>query len=159
MIDLINTYLKKIHIIYKHVDLRKAYKIGIKYTQYILKMLYNFSLHTIGFFYMNNKKVILIQTGVLRFNCVDCLDRTNAAQLFLNIYMFMKFIKLIKLIKKNDLSVQNISHISKLYEELGDAISKQYAGSTAHKKYTPGQHSNFFIQSKELFTSLKKILY
>lgn len=37
-IDRLNKYIpKKIHIIYKHVDLRKAYKIGIKYTQYILK--------------------------------------------------------------------------------------------------------------------------
>ncbi|SBS81552.1 inositol 5-phosphatase, putative [Plasmodium malariae] len=156
-IDTLNRALpKEIQIVYKHLDLRKAYKIGTKYTQYNLKLLFNFSIKNIGFFYIHNSKLVLMQRGILRFNCVDCLDRTNAAQLFLNIYTFIKFMKIIKLLKKNNININDISHLSQLYEQLGDAIAKQYAGSTAHKKYTPGQHINFFIQSKELFTSIKR---
>ncbi|GAW79009.1 inositol 5-phosphatase [Plasmodium gonderi] len=145
-----------IRIIYKHLDLRKAYKIGTKYTLQNLKLLFLFSQNKVGYFYLLNNKVLMIQRGIFRFNCVDCLDRTNAAQLFMNMYMFVHFLKLINQMKNNSFCVNHISHLSHMYEHLGDAISKQYAGSTAHKKYTPGQGTNFFVQSKELLTSLKR---
>ncbi|EDL42931.1 phosphoinositide phosphatase SAC1, putative [Plasmodium vivax] len=145
-----------IRIIYRHLDLRKAYKIGTKYTLQKLKIIFNFSQRNVGYFYLRNGQVVVIQRGVLRFNCVDCLDRTNAAQLFLKMYMLVHFLKLIFRVKMKALCVNHVAHLSQMYEELGDAIAKQYAGSTAHKKYTPGQSNNFFVQSKELLTSIKR---
>ncbi|SBT30569.1 inositol 5-phosphatase, putative [Plasmodium ovale wallikeri] len=156
-INTINKHIpKEIKVIYKHIDLKKTYKIGNKYVQYHLKLLYNFSRNNIGYFYVSNFNIISIQRGILRFNCIDCLDRTNAAQIFICIYMVNKFLKILKIAKKKDICLNDITHLSRLYEQLGDAISKQYAGSTAHKKYTPGLNDNFFVQSKELFTSIKR---
>ncbi|VWU52882.1 inositol 5-phosphatase, putative, partial [Hepatocystis sp. ex Piliocolobus tephrosceles] len=156
-IETINKQLpKKIKIIYKHIDMRKTYKIGAKYTQYNFKLLFKHAYNNIGFFYIRNNNVISIQTGILRFNCIDCLDRTQVGQLFINIYIIIKFIRLLGSINRNYISVKNMSHLSYLYEQVGDIIAKQYAGSTAHKKYIPEQNNNFFIQSKELFTSIKR---
>ncbi|EUD66564.1 hypothetical protein C922_02885 [Plasmodium inui San Antonio 1] len=145
-----------IRIIYKHLDLRKAYKIGTKYTLKKLKVIFNFSQSNVGYFHLRNGEVVVIQRGILRFNCVDCLDRTNAAQLFLKMYMLVHFLELISRVKRKALCVNHVGHLSQMYEELGDAIAKKYAGSTAHKKYTPGQSNNFFVQSKELLTSIKR---
>ncbi|VEV57888.1 inositol 5-phosphatase, putative [Plasmodium vinckei vinckei] len=156
-INIINKHIPPtIRIIYKHLDLRKSYKIGTKYAQYNLKLLFKFSLNNIGFFFIHNNQVLSIQRGVLRFNCVDCIDRTNAAQIFINIYMFIKFVTLINVLKKTDLFIADLKQLFQMCEELGDAVSKQYAGSLAHKKYTSGQNTNLFIQTKELFTSIKR---
>ncbi|SCN62217.1 inositol 5-phosphatase, putative [Plasmodium chabaudi chabaudi] len=156
-INIINKHIPPtIRIIYKHLDLRKSYKIGTKFAQYNLKLLFKFSLNNIGFFFIHNNQVLSIQRGVLRFNCVDCIDRTNAAQIFINIYMFIKFVTLINVLKKTDLFIADLKQLFQMCEELGDAVSKQYAGSLAHKKYTSGQNTNFFIQTKELFTSIKR---
>ncbi|EAA16116.1 Homo sapiens KIAA0851 protein, putative [Plasmodium yoelii yoelii] len=156
-VNLINKYIPtNIRIIYKHLDLRKLYKIGTKFAQYHLKRLFKFSLNNIGFFFIHNNQVLSIQRGVLRFNCVDCIDRTNAAQIFINIYMFIKFITLINVLKKSDLFIYDLKKLFQMCEQLGDAVAKQYAGSMAHKKYTSEQHINFFIQTKELFTSIKR---
>ncbi|CXI79314.1 inositol 5-phosphatase, putative [Plasmodium berghei] len=156
-INAINKYIPStIRILYKHIDLRKSYKIGTKFAQYNLKLLFKFSLNNIGFFFTHNNQVLSMQRGVLRFNCVDCIDRTNAAQIFINIYMFIKFITLINVLKKSDLFISDLKQLFQMCEQLGDAVAKQYAGSMAHKKYTSEQYTNFFIQTKELFTSIKR---
>ncbi|SCO61948.1 inositol 5-phosphatase, putative [Plasmodium berghei] len=156
-INAINKYIPStIRILYKHIDLRKSYKIGTKFAQYNLKLLFKFSLNNIGFFFIHNNQVLSMQRGVLRFNCVDCIDRTNAAQIFINIYMFIKFITLINVLKKSDLFISDLKQLFQMCEQLGDAVAKQYAGSMAHKKYTSEQYTNFFIQTKELFTSIKR---
>eukprot|EP00939_MAST-03C_sp_MAST-3C-sp1_P000593 g593.t1 len=81
----------------------------------------------------------MLQRGVLRSNCVDCLDRTNLSQrcagtIVLGMQLFVMGLK-------ND--TPELSFISKLsigvalgmlYDEMGDRVAMQYGGSGAHRK-------------------------
>ncbi|RUS30450.1 hypothetical protein BC938DRAFT_479374, partial [Jimgerdemannia flammicorona] len=67
------------------------------------------------------RRIIARQNGVVRTNCIDCLDRTNAAQ----------FLYALGIIDKPsvafDSDVANI--LTDMYQRHGDSIALQYAGS------------------------------
>ncbi|KAG5399901.1 hypothetical protein IGI04_014508 [Brassica rapa subsp. trilocularis] len=60
------------------------------------------------------KEATMLQKGVLRTNCIDCLDRTNVAQ-----YAY-----------DNPLA----EDLMGVYETMGDTLALQYGGSAAHNK-------------------------
>ena len=98
----------------------------------------------------------MIQSGVIRVNCIDCLDRTNLAQRTAGHFVLAMQLTAMGLqISEEDLNLQTLrAHhldlaavvsrppeakpvgrvLESLYEDLGDHISLQYAGSTAHRK-------------------------
>eukprot|EP00667_Euglena_gracilis_P000661 EG_transcript_661 len=72
------------------------------------------------------------QTGVIRTNCVDCLDRTNLAQFFIGRYCLGLQLQAIGIIAKaSDIVYYTsiIDELLKLYIKLGDKIALQYGGS------------------------------
>jgi hypothetical protein len=72
------------------------------------------------------------QSGVLRTNCMDCLDRTNVCQSSFGKYMLDQQLKE----QGFDLSAQAdqvMSWFNILWADNGDAISKQYASTAAMK--------------------------
>jgi hypothetical protein len=76
----------------------------------------------------------LLQNGVLRTNCMDCLDRTNVAQFC---YAKLNIMKQLKAIGLNLLSgaLQEVINICmEVWAEHGDAIAIQYGGSGAMHK-------------------------
>lgn len=77
-------------------------------------------------------KLIQRQTGVLRTNCMDCLDRTNVCQSF-----FAKHMLELQLGEEGfDMSAQADQEtvwFNTLWADNGDAISKQYASTAAMK--------------------------
>ncbi|KAI1819550.1 SacI homology domain-containing protein [Xylaria intraflava] len=79
-----------------------------------------------------NGQVTRKQDGVLRTNCMDCLDRTNVCQ-----SSFGKFLLELQLREEGfDLSAQvdqDDSWFNTLWADNGDAISKQYASTAAMK--------------------------
>ncbi|KAI1429177.1 SacI homology domain-containing protein [Xylaria sp. FL1777] len=73
-----------------------------------------------------------MQNGVLRTNCMDCLDRTNVCQSSFGKYMLDSQLKE----EGFDMSVQvdqENSWFNTLWADNGDAISKQYASTAAMK--------------------------
>lgn len=79
-----------------------------------------------------------LQNGVIRANCVDCLDRTNSFQqlvgeaaLSLQIAKLMNEDITPKTLTK-DMSIFENYH--QIFEEMGDLISIQYGSSLAHKQ-------------------------
>ncbi|CAN6318614.1 unnamed protein product [Urochloa humidicola] len=76
------------------------------------------------------------QTGVLRTNCLDCLDRTNVAQFAYGLAALESQLNALGLHEKCEISVDNpVSHmLMDLYGQMGDALSRQYAGSAAQNK-------------------------
>ena len=85
-----------------------------------------------AFYFSNNK---FIQHGVIRTNCIDCLDRTNIAQFLIGFHVLEKFLIEIGIINEsNNLSIDSklASILKKMYEDLGDCIAYQYSGSNAH---------------------------
>ncbi|KAK3946041.1 SacI homology domain-containing protein [Diplogelasinospora grovesii] len=90
-----------------------------------------------------NDRPVAKQTGVLRTNCMDCLDRTNVCQ-----SSFAKHMLDLQLKDQGfDMAAQadrENAWFNTLWADNGDAISKQYAGSGAMKgDYTRTRKRNY----------------
>eukprot|EP01134_Creolimax_fragrantissima_P007453 CFRG7453T1 len=71
------------------------------------------------------------QLGVLRVNCIDCLDRTNAACFMIGREALANQLYVLGFIPNTQLSFTSdcVRVFEKMYEEHGDAIATQYGGS------------------------------
>ncbi|KAJ1442963.1 SacI homology domain-containing protein [Ochromonadaceae sp. CCMP2298] len=100
----------------------------------------------------------LQQRGVLRTNCIDCLDRTNGAQFavamkFLTISL--RALGVCSAQQAPEPTSQMLISLMEMYGEMGDKIALQYGGSEAHRKVPGGQATSSSKQS-ELLTSIKR---
>ncbi|CAL9148470.1 unnamed protein product [Musa hybrid cultivar] len=76
------------------------------------------------------------QKGVLRTNCIDCLDRTNAAQIAYGLTALGHQLHAlgIKDVPEVDLEDPLADDLMNFYREMGDRLALQYVGSAAHDK-------------------------
>lgn len=96
----------------------------------ILKSKLEKSLSKFGFFHAEGGSVLQSQTGTIRTNCLDCLDRTNNVQMFLGLQMLQKQLNCLGLAKAS--LVSRFEEIYKaIWVENGNHISKIYAGTGA----------------------------
>ncbi|KAK2582571.1 hypothetical protein KPH14_004860 [Odynerus spinipes] len=88
-------------------------------------------LESFSLFYAAGKNVILEQTGTIRTNCLDCLDRTNCVQTFFALELLAKQLSLLKLLEKQ----QMVSRFEEVFRQMwinnGNEVSKIYAGTGA----------------------------
>ena len=97
------------------------------------------------------------QQGVLRVNCVDCLDRTNVGQFSVGVRALGQQLYTMGL--NNSRTVEGRSQLIQimmiLYSRVGDALALQYGGSEAHKnvKDGPGKEK---VKHRELLTSIRR---
>nr|OQO26364.1 hypothetical protein B0A51_05134 [Rachicladosporium sp. CCFEE 5018] len=90
------------------------------------------SLKSHGWMTLQNNTVTTQQTGVLRTNCMDCLDRTNVTQSAVGAWALQQ--QLSELGLSIDLhSDPKTKWFNTLWADNGDAISRQYAGTAALK--------------------------
>lgn len=89
-------------------------------------------LATTGFFACSSRRVERWQRGVLRSNCVDCVDRTNYGQFFIGLHVFSHQLVSARIMPE----AAGIAKVKELREELldmymslGDKIGRQYGGS------------------------------
>ncbi|THZ26524.1 hypothetical protein D6C91_02586 [Aureobasidium pullulans] len=90
------------------------------------------SMESFGWTVQQDGKFINTQTGVLRTNCMDCLDRTNVVQ------SGAAGLALQDQLAQMGLSINlqtdpKTSWFNNLWADNGDAISRQYAGTAALK--------------------------
>lgn len=99
---------------------------------------------------------VYIQRGVVRTNCVDCLDRTNGVQQWIGVDALGQQFNALGLADTRVLNTQGtvVRMLVTLYSHLGDRIAKQYAGSVAHRK-AGGGPSRPITQTK-LFTTVAR---
>lgn len=76
--------------------------------------------------------IVTSQTGVIRTNCMDCLDRTNVAQSAFGQYMLQRDLT------KEGFAIdllhdESTTWFNTLWADNGDAISRQYASTAALK--------------------------
>ncbi|KAL3913772.1 MAG: hypothetical protein SGILL_006361, partial [Bacillariaceae sp.] len=101
------------------------------------------------------------QTGVLRTNCIDCLDRTNVAQFSAGVEAMEQQLVVmgIRSNPKLDPSSNVVRVLIDMYVDIGDHIALQYGGSEAHKKVT-AERSESIVgpigKHKELLTSIRR---
>lgn len=90
------------------------------------------ALRSHGYTIRQNDQNTARQTGVLRTNCMDCLDRTNVTQSSVGGWALQEQLKEEGL--QIDLQTDsNTFWFNNLWADNGDAISKQYAGTAALK--------------------------
>lgn len=76
------------------------------------------------------------QRGVLRTNCIDCLDRTNGGQFAMAMKFLSVALRVLGLTNESsiDPSSNLLLSLIDMFGIMGDRISLQYGGSEAHKK-------------------------
>ncbi|XP_064954056.1 phosphoinositide phosphatase SAC2-like isoform X2 [Musa acuminata AAA Group] len=108
----------------------------------------------------NFAKILKFQKGVLRTNCIDCLDRTNVAQYAYGLAALgyqlhaLGFMDLLKV----DLDSPLADDLMALYERMGDTLALQYGGSAAHNKIFSERRGQWkaATQSQELFRTIQR---
>lgn len=78
----------------------------------------------------------MFQRGVLRTNCIDCLDRTNVAQYAYGLAALGQQLYALGALDtpKIDLDAPLAEDLMGFYERMGDTLAHQYGGSAAHNK-------------------------
>lgn len=81
-------------------------------------------------------KLSTVQKGVLRTNCIDCLDRTNVGQYAYGLVALAHQLHALGFIDVENIDSHSpIAHdLMRIYEEMGDTLALQYGGSAAHNK-------------------------
>ncbi|XP_053561148.1 synaptojanin-1 [Bombina bombina] len=99
--------------------------------QSVLKPKVQKFLEECGFFYLDKSGVRRTQSGSIRTNCLDCLDRTNSVQAFFGLEMLLKQLEALGLAEKPQLVTRFIEVFRSMWSTNGDSISKIYAGTGA----------------------------
>ncbi|XP_059838943.1 polyphosphoinositide phosphatase isoform X2 [Hypanus sabinus] len=100
-----------------------------------------------------------LQTGVLRTNCVDCLDRTNTAQFMVGKYALACQLYALGVIDKPRLQFDTdaVRLFEELYEDHGDTLSLQYGGSQlVHRVKTYRKIAPWTQHSKDIMQTLSR---
>ncbi|CAE7733427.1 Fig4, partial [Symbiodinium pilosum] len=100
----------------------------------------------VGFFHTNEGlqgRPQRLQNGVVRTNCVDCLDRTNVLQFFVGLEVLKQQLTAMCFV---------VFVLSELYDVMGDHLALQYAG----KYQLLGSRPRMMTSSKELLTSIHR---
>uniref|UniRef100_A0A4W2FAD6 FIG4 phosphoinositide 5-phosphatase n=1 Tax=Bos indicus x Bos taurus TaxID=30522 RepID=A0A4W2FAD6_BOBOX len=101
----------------------------------------------------------LVKTGVLRTNCVDCLDRTNTAQFMVGKCALAYQLYSLGLIDKPNLQFDTdaVRLFEELYEDHGDTLSLQYGGSQlVHRVKTYRKIAPWTQHSKDIMQTLSR---
>ncbi|XP_068658480.1 phosphoinositide phosphatase SAC2-like [Aristolochia californica] len=102
----------------------------------------------------------MFQRGVLRTNCIDCLDRTNVAQYAYGLAALGHQLHALGLIDdpKIDLDAPLADDLMSFYETMGDTLALQYGGSAAHNKIFSERRGQWkaATQSQEFFRTLQR---
>ncbi|KAF8697948.1 hypothetical protein HU200_035447 [Digitaria exilis] len=100
------------------------------------------------------------QKGVLRTNCIDCLDRTNVAQYAYGLAALGHQLHALGSLDSPEVHLDSplSRHLMHFYERMGDTLALQYGGSAAHNKIFSAKrgHLKFAIQSQEFFRTLQR---
>ncbi|OLL25504.1 Polyphosphoinositide phosphatase [Neolecta irregularis DAH-3] len=123
-------------------------------------------LQTTGFFYSGQSQASdyntgpSIQSGVCRMNCIDCLDRTNAAQFVIGKRALGYQLHALGVISEPKIKYDSdaVNLLTELYHDHGDTIALQYGGShlvntmeTYRKINQAGSHTRDMIESIRRF--------
>ncbi|XP_023550064.1 phosphoinositide phosphatase SAC1 [Cucurbita pepo subsp. pepo] len=101
-----------------------------------------------------------LQSGVLRTNCIDCLDRTNVAQYAYGLAALGRQLHAMGLtnMPKVDPDSSIAAALMDMYQSMGDALAQQYGGSAAHNTVFPERQGKWkaTTQSREFIKSIKR---
>ncbi|KAJ4883573.1 Phosphoinositide phosphatase SAC4 [Raphanus sativus] len=101
-----------------------------------------------------------LQSGVLRTNCIDCLDRTNVAQYAYGWAALGQQLHALGIRDAPTIELDDplSSSLMGLYENMGDTLAYQYGGSAAHNKVFSERRGQWkaATQSQEFLRTLQR---
>ncbi|ESW07378.1 hypothetical protein PHAVU_010G125000 [Phaseolus vulgaris] len=101
-----------------------------------------------------------LQSGVLRTNCIDCLDRTNVAQYAYGLAALGGQLQVLGFIESPHIDLDNplAEELMEVYESMGDTLAFQYGGSAAHNKIFSERRGQWkaATQSQEFIRTLQR---
>ncbi|KAJ1407042.1 SAC domain [Sesbania bispinosa] len=107
-----------------------------------------------------NVKPQMLQAGVLRTNCIDCLDRTNVAQYAYGLAALGRQLQVLGFIESPYIDLDNplAKELMAVYESMGDTLAFQYGGSAAHNKIFSERRGQWkaATQSQEFIRTLQR---
>ena len=79
----------------------------------------------------NEADTVMKQTGIIRTNCVDCLDRTNTAQFAVGLSALGFQLHALGVLSQPRLEIETdcVRMLEEMYEDHGDTLALQYGGS------------------------------
>ncbi|KAJ1961232.1 phosphatidylinositol-3,5-bisphosphate 5-phosphatase, partial [Dipsacomyces acuminosporus] len=99
------------------------------------------------------------QTGIVRSNCIDCLDRTNAAQSIIGKVVLAHQLFALGQISEPYLSFNTDAAmiIEEMYHDLGNTIALQYGGShLVNTVQTYRRNTNWRSHSRDIVEALRR---
>lgn len=101
-----------------------------------------------------------IQRGVLRSNCIDCLDRTNVAQFSFGLAALGQQMHALGFCDDAQVAADSSfgSVLMEMYENMGDVLALQYGGSTAHNTVLSNRQGKWkaATQSLDFLRAIKR---
>ncbi|KRX81148.1 Synaptojanin-1 [Trichinella sp. T6] len=90
-------------------------------------------VNTHGFFHCSGSELLRKQTGVLRVNCLDCLDRTNSVQSLVGLKILQQQLAALGLSDKANICTRFVELFKACWTLNGDHCSKLYTGTAAQE--------------------------
>lgn len=113
-----------------------------------------------GIFAASPVQVQQTQHGVVRTNCVDCLDRTNVAQFAFGLLALGEQLRALGIVSHAgvDLRSSLAGEVMQAWESTGNTLSEQYAGSEAHTGVFQKWRGDWQAarQSRNFLTSIRR---
>ncbi|KAF3494083.1 hypothetical protein DY000_02057499 [Brassica cretica] len=104
--------------------------------------------------------IFKLQKGVLRSNCLDCLDRTNFAQYANGLVVLDHQLHLLGIRGPPVVDTNNplAEKLMEAYEKMGHVIAMQYAGSDAHTKMFSALRGdwNMMMKHRDMLTAVHR---
>lgn len=100
-----------------------------------------------------------LQTGIIRTNCVDCLDRTNTAQFAIGKCVLGYQLCALGILDTPDLEFDTdcVRMLESLYEDHGDTLALQYGGSQlVHRVKTYRKTAPWTSQGNDIMQTLSR---
>ncbi|KAL3708789.1 phosphatidylinositol-3,5-bisphosphate 5-phosphatase [Talaromyces marneffei ATCC 18224] len=148
-------------IIYKAWDMSRASKSRDQNVIDTLESIASDALPITGFFKNGDDKEsgLQLQDGVVRTNCIDCLDRTNAAQFVLGKKALGYQLHALGVIEGTQIEYDTdaVNMFTNMWHDHGDTIAIQYGGShLVNTMATYRKTNQWTSQSRDMVESFKR---
>jgi hypothetical protein len=120
------------------------------------------SIKEIGFFHNGTDlQSTKLQVGIIRTNCIDCLDRTNAAQFIIckeSLWHQLRSLELISEDKLLEYDSDVVNILTEIFHDHGDTIAIQYGGSNLVNTMDSYRRINqWSSHTRDILNSVKRI--
>ena len=162
-INYLNQFLPDLHrILYYHFDMARCNKRSDASVMTRLADIAFRAVKRVGIFHNrpnSSNPQGEVQTGVIRTNCVDCLDRTNTAQFAVGLCALGFQLSALGVVSSPRLEIETdcVRMLEEMYEDHGDTLALQYGGSALiHRIKTYRKQSPWTSKGNDIMQTMRR---